>query len=48
MAAGAAPAVAGEARVARLIAEAQALPAISQRIDFISAALRGTRYLATR
>ncbi len=43
---GAAPAVAGEARVARLIAEAQAFPAISRRIDFISAALRGTRYMS--
>lgn len=41
----AAPAGAGDARIARLIGEARGLPHISQRIDFISAALRGTRYL---
>ncbi|MGH6664849.1 MAG: N-acetylmuramoyl-L-alanine amidase-like domain-containing protein [Pseudolabrys sp.] len=38
------PSEASEARIAHLIAEAQRFPAISQRIDFISAALRGTRY----
>ena len=42
--AAAGPGEAGEARIERLIAEAQRFPAISQRIDFISAALRGTRY----
>ncbi len=45
LAVGAVPTAAGEARVARLIAATQAFPAISQRIDFISAALRGTRYM---
>jgi hypothetical protein len=35
---------AGEARVAPLIAEIQKLATVSQRIDVISAALRGTRY----
>ena len=39
------PALAGESRIARLIAQARGLGTISQRIDFISAALRGTRYL---
>ena len=38
------PGAASEARVARLIAETQKLPTVSQRIDVISAALRGTRY----
>jgi len=38
------PSCAGEARIARLIAETQKLPTVSQRIDVISAALRGTRY----
>src|SRR5882672_10722510 len=38
------PSEAGEARIDRLIAEARGLEPISQRIDFISAALRGTRY----
>jgi hypothetical protein len=38
------PALAGEARVADLIAQARGLATISQRMDFISAALRGTRY----
>ncbi|HZL39891.1 MAG TPA: N-acetylmuramoyl-L-alanine amidase-like domain-containing protein [Pseudolabrys sp.] len=38
------PSEASEARIERLIAEAQRFPAISQRIDFISGALRGTRY----
>jgi hypothetical protein len=42
--AAAGPGEAGEARIERLIADAQRFPAISQRIDFISAALRGTRY----
>ena len=46
LAVGAVPTVAGEARVARLIAATQAFPAISERIDFISAALRGTRYMS--
>ena len=44
LAAGARPSLAGAARIERLIAEAKALPAIAQRIDFISGALRGTRY----
>jgi N-acetylmuramoyl-L-alanine amidase-like len=39
------PASAGEVRFARLIGQAHGYPKISQRIDFISAALRGTRYL---
>jgi len=38
--------LAGETRVARLIAETRALAPISRRIDVISAALRGTRYQA--
>ena len=38
------PSEAGEARIERLIAEAQRFSTISTRIDFISAALRGTRY----
>jgi hypothetical protein len=38
------PGEASEARIERLIAEARRFPAISQRIDFISGALRGTRY----
>jgi hypothetical protein len=41
---GAAPAFAGEKRIERLIHEARSLATMSQRIDFISAALRGTRY----
>jgi hypothetical protein len=44
LAAGARPSEAGEARIARLIAEARGLEQISQRIEFISGALRGTRY----
>ena len=40
------PAHAGEARIDRLIVQAQAYPAVSRRIDFISAALRGTGYRA--
>lgn len=51
MAAGAAlaagaPALAGERRIDRLVREAAALTTVSQRMDFISAALRGTRYRA--
>lgn len=38
------PVRAGETRIARLIGQAQKLPAMSQRIDFISRALMGTRY----
>jgi hypothetical protein len=38
------PSAAAETRVERLIAEARGLETISQRIDFISGALRGTRY----
>jgi hypothetical protein len=38
------PVDASEARIERLIAEAQRFTTISQRIDFISGALRGTRY----
>jgi N-acetylmuramoyl-L-alanine amidase-like len=45
LAAGARPASAGETRIERLIGAARAYPTISQRIDYISAALRGTRYL---
>ncbi len=44
LAAGLRPAPAGESRIAKLIGEARAYPLISQRIDFISAALRGARY----
>ncbi len=44
LAAGARPSWAGTARIERLIAEARGLEQISQRIDFISGALRGTRY----
>ena len=43
-AAGISPGAAGEARIGRLIDAAKNLPTIAQRIDFISAALRGTRY----
>ena len=42
--AGVRPAAAGHARIERLIAQARDLPTVPQRIDFISAALRGTRY----
>lgn len=45
VAAGARAAPAGERHIERLIDEARAFPQISRRIDFISAALRGTRYL---
>jgi N-acetylmuramoyl-L-alanine amidase-like len=41
---GAGPALAGEKRIERLIHEARGFATISQRIDFISSALRGTRY----
>ncbi len=37
-------ALAGEQRIAKLIVDARKYNAISQRMDFISAALRGTRY----
>jgi N-acetylmuramoyl-L-alanine amidase-like len=40
------PSFAGEARIDRLIVKARELDTISKRIDFISAALRGTRYQA--
>jgi hypothetical protein len=42
--AAAGPSVAGETRIARLIAETQRFQTISVRIDYISGALRGTRY----
>jgi hypothetical protein len=45
VAAGARQATARETHIERLIYQARAYPQISQRIDFISAALRGTRYL---
>jgi hypothetical protein len=45
VAAGARPARAHETHIERLIYQASAYQRISQRIDFISAALRGTRYL---
>lgn len=45
LAAAARAAPAAEIRIGRLIEEARAKGSISQRIDFISAALRGTRYL---
>jgi hypothetical protein len=45
VAAGARQAAARETHIERLIYEARVYPQISQRIDFISAALRGTRYL---
>jgi hypothetical protein len=40
------PAAATETRIAGLITEAQSKGSISAKIDFISAALRGTRYYA--
>jgi hypothetical protein len=46
MAAGWQPTAAGESHIEKLIYAARANPTVSQRIDFISAALRGTRYLA--
>ncbi len=33
-----------EERISRLIGEAKTLPGVAQRVDFIAAALRGTRY----
>jgi len=44
LAAGPTPVTAAEARIGRLIVESRGKGAISQRIDFISGALRGTRY----
>lgn len=44
VAAGARQASARETHIERLIYKVRAYPTISQRIDFISAALRGTRY----
>jgi hypothetical protein len=46
LAAGLRPAGAAETRIAGLIAEAKSKGSISAKIDFISAALRGTRYYA--
>ncbi len=40
------PGLAGEARIGKLIEDAKALPTVSQRIAFISGALRGARYRA--
>jgi N-acetylmuramoyl-L-alanine amidase-like len=45
LAAGAAPALARESQIEKLIHAARAYPEISRRINHISAALRGTRYL---
>ena len=45
LAAGLGHANAAEARIGRLIVEAQSKGSISEKIDFISGALRGTRYL---
>jgi hypothetical protein len=44
LAAGVVSAAAGEERIGKLIGEAKALPSVAQRVDFIAAALRGTRY----
>ena len=44
LAVGPTPATAAEARIGRLIVESRGKGAISQRINFISGALRGTRY----
>jgi hypothetical protein len=44
LAAGVRPASAAEMRIGRLIDEARGKGSISQKIDFISGALRGTRY----
>jgi hypothetical protein len=41
---GISPGVAGEDRISKLIGEAKTLPSVAQRVDFIAAALRGTRY----
>jgi hypothetical protein len=45
MAAGLHPTAARESHIEKLIYAARAYPTVSQRIDFIAAALRGTRYL---
>src|SRR5215467_7378588 len=45
LAAGLGHAEAAETRIGRLIVEAQSKGSISEKIDFISGALRGTRYL---
>ena len=45
LAAGLGQACAAETRISRLIIEAQSKGSISEKIDFISGALRGTRYL---
>src|SRR5579862_3338356 len=45
LAVGARESCASEAHIAKLIEESRSRGDISQRIDFISAALRGTRYL---
>ncbi len=42
--AGIAPSAAGEQRIGVLIEQAKTLPSVAQRVDFIAAALRGTRY----
>lgn len=47
LAAGLGHARAAETRISRLIIEAQAKGSISEKIDFISGALRGTRYLGS-
>ena len=44
LAAGGAPGEASEERISRLIVEAKDHGTIAQRVDFIAAALRGTRY----
>ena len=46
LAAGARTALAGESRIDKLIAQAAAYPEITERMEFISAGLRGTRYSA--
>jgi len=43
-AAGISPSAAAEERISRLIVESKAQSGIAQRVDFIAAALRGTRY----
>jgi len=40
------PALAGERRIDRLILQARVYPTVSQRMDYISAALRGSHYRA--
>ncbi|MEP7030305.1 MAG: N-acetylmuramoyl-L-alanine amidase-like domain-containing protein, partial [Pseudolabrys sp.] len=44
LAAGVRPGFAGETRIAKLIDQAKALPSVAQRVDYISGALRGSRY----